>query len=61
MSVLDGPRTELRHIIHGGSTYWAAYENGELRLKDGRLIAERGVTYLPPCQPTKIMASTSTT
>jgi 5-oxopent-3-ene-1,2,5-tricarboxylate decarboxylase / 2-hydroxyhepta-2,4-diene-1,7-dioate isomerase len=55
MSVLDGPRSELRHVVHGGSTYWAAYENGELRLADGRLIAERDVRYLPPCNPTKII------
>jgi 5-oxopent-3-ene-1,2,5-tricarboxylate decarboxylase/2-hydroxyhepta-2,4-diene-1,7-dioate isomerase len=45
----------LRHVIHGGTAYWAAYEDGELRLKDGRLIAERDVTYLPPCNPTKII------
>lgn len=55
MSVLDGPRSEMRHVVHGGSTYWAAYENGELRLQDGRLIPEREVTYLPPCAPTKII------
>jgi 5-oxopent-3-ene-1,2,5-tricarboxylate decarboxylase / 2-hydroxyhepta-2,4-diene-1,7-dioate isomerase len=55
MSVLDGPRSEMRHVLHGGSTYWAAYENGELRLQDGRLIPEREVTYLPPCNPTKII------
>src|SRR6185312_10545355 len=55
MSVLDGPRKELRHVVHGGSAYWATYENGELRLDDGRLIAERDVTYLPPCNPTKII------
>jgi len=55
MSVLDGPRKELRHVVHGGSAYWATYENGELRLGDGRLIAEREVTYLPPCNPTKII------
>jgi 5-oxopent-3-ene-1,2,5-tricarboxylate decarboxylase / 2-hydroxyhepta-2,4-diene-1,7-dioate isomerase len=55
MSVLDGPRSELRHVVFGGSSYWATYENGELRLQDGRLIAERDVVYLPPCNPTKII------
>jgi len=55
MSVLDGPRTELRHVIHGGSAYWATYDRGELRLTDGRVVAERDVIYLPPCQPTKIL------
>ncbi|HEX4114039.1 MAG TPA: fumarylacetoacetate hydrolase family protein [Stellaceae bacterium] len=55
MSVLDGPRSELRHVVFGGSAYWADYENGELRLGDGRIVAERDVTYLPPCNPTKII------
>jgi 5-oxopent-3-ene-1,2,5-tricarboxylate decarboxylase/2-hydroxyhepta-2,4-diene-1,7-dioate isomerase len=55
MSVLAGPRSELRHLVHGGSTYWATYDSGELRLGDGRVVAEREVTYLPPCQPTKII------
>jgi 5-oxopent-3-ene-1,2,5-tricarboxylate decarboxylase/2-hydroxyhepta-2,4-diene-1,7-dioate isomerase len=55
MSVLDGPRSEMRHVIHGGSATWATYENGELRLTDGRLVAERDITYLPPCNPTKII------
>jgi len=55
MSVLDGPRSESRHVVFGGSTYWATYENDELRLQDGRLIAERDVVYLPPCTPTKII------
>jgi 5-oxopent-3-ene-1,2,5-tricarboxylate decarboxylase/2-hydroxyhepta-2,4-diene-1,7-dioate isomerase len=55
MSVLAGPRSELRHLVHGGSTYRATYDSGELRLGDGRVVAEREVTYLPPCQPTKII------
>jgi 5-oxopent-3-ene-1,2,5-tricarboxylate decarboxylase/2-hydroxyhepta-2,4-diene-1,7-dioate isomerase len=55
MSVLDGPRSELRHVVFGGSAYWANYENDELRLGDGRIVAERDVTYLPPCTPTKII------
>ncbi|HEX4111161.1 MAG TPA: fumarylacetoacetate hydrolase family protein [Stellaceae bacterium] len=55
MSVLDGPRSELRHVVYGGSAYWANYENGELQLGDGRIVAEREVTYLPPCHPTKII------
>jgi len=55
MSVLDGPRIERRHVVHGGTAYWATYDHGELRLDDGRLIPEREVTYLPPCRPTKII------
>lgn len=55
MSVLDGPRTERRHVIFGGSACWATYDSGELRLDDGRVVAERDVRYLPPCAPTKII------
>jgi 5-oxopent-3-ene-1,2,5-tricarboxylate decarboxylase/2-hydroxyhepta-2,4-diene-1,7-dioate isomerase len=55
MSVLDGPRTELRHVMFGGSATWAHYENGELRLGDGRIVPEREVQYLPPCTPSKIL------
>lgn len=55
MSVLDGPRRELRHVVYRGSVYWADYDSGELRLQDGRVVAEREVQYLPPCAPTKIL------
>lgn len=55
MSVLDGPRKELRRILHGGSAYWAEYRDEQLHLEDGRAIAEAGVQHLPPCSPGKIL------
>ena len=55
MSVLDGPRKELRHIIHGGSACWAECRDGELHLGDGRVIPEADVQHLPPCTPSKIL------
>jgi 5-oxopent-3-ene-1,2,5-tricarboxylate decarboxylase/2-hydroxyhepta-2,4-diene-1,7-dioate isomerase len=55
MSVLDGPRTESRHVVYHGSAYWATPQEGELRLDDGRIVPEREVHYLPPCAPTKIL------
>jgi 5-oxopent-3-ene-1,2,5-tricarboxylate decarboxylase / 2-hydroxyhepta-2,4-diene-1,7-dioate isomerase len=55
MSVLEGPRRELRHVVFGGSAYWAEYRAGELYLGDGRVLSERAVQHLPPCSPTKIL------
>jgi 5-oxopent-3-ene-1,2,5-tricarboxylate decarboxylase / 2-hydroxyhepta-2,4-diene-1,7-dioate isomerase len=55
MSVLEGPRRELRHVVFGGSAYWAEYREGELHLGDGRVLSERAVQHLPPCSPTKIL------
>jgi 5-oxopent-3-ene-1,2,5-tricarboxylate decarboxylase / 2-hydroxyhepta-2,4-diene-1,7-dioate isomerase len=54
MNVLEGPRRELRRVLVGGSAYWAEPVEGGLRLADGRII-EEPVSYLPPCQPTKIL------
>jgi 5-oxopent-3-ene-1,2,5-tricarboxylate decarboxylase/2-hydroxyhepta-2,4-diene-1,7-dioate isomerase len=55
MSVLDGPRKELRRVIHGGTTYWAEWRDGQLHLDDGRAISEAAVQHLPPCNPSKIL------
>ncbi len=55
MSVLEGPRRELRHVVYRGSSYWADYRDGELHLGDGRVVPERDVLHLPPCAPTKIL------
>jgi 5-oxopent-3-ene-1,2,5-tricarboxylate decarboxylase / 2-hydroxyhepta-2,4-diene-1,7-dioate isomerase len=54
MSVLEGPSRELRRVLVGGSAYWAEPVEGGLHLADGRII-EGPVSYLPPCQPTKIL------
>ena len=55
MSVLDGPRSEVRRILHGGVPSWVRVDGDELVLGDGRRVAEASATYLPPCDPTKIL------
>jgi 5-oxopent-3-ene-1,2,5-tricarboxylate decarboxylase/2-hydroxyhepta-2,4-diene-1,7-dioate isomerase len=56
MSVLEGPREEWRRILHQGTPVWVKpEEGGRLRLGDGRTVDEASATYLPPCDPTKII------
>jgi 5-oxopent-3-ene-1,2,5-tricarboxylate decarboxylase / 2-hydroxyhepta-2,4-diene-1,7-dioate isomerase len=55
MNVLEGPRTELRRILHQGTPQWVRLEGDELLLADGRRVVEAEATYLPPCEPTKIL------
>ena len=55
MSVLTGPRREIRRIMIEGSAYWASPVEGGLQLGDGRVVEETRVRYLPPCEPTKIL------
>jgi 5-oxopent-3-ene-1,2,5-tricarboxylate decarboxylase/2-hydroxyhepta-2,4-diene-1,7-dioate isomerase len=57
MSVLDGPRREVRRILEGGTPQWAtASEDGsELLLGDGRRVAAASALHLPPVEPTKIL------
>src|SRR5215210_6308056 len=55
MSVLEGPREEWRRIFHEGQPKWVTPEGEALLLGDGRRIAEVEVTYLPPCDPSKIL------
>jgi 5-oxopent-3-ene-1,2,5-tricarboxylate decarboxylase/2-hydroxyhepta-2,4-diene-1,7-dioate isomerase len=55
MSVFDGPRRELRRVLHEGVEHWVRPDGEELVLGDGRRIAEATATYLPPCDPTKIL------
>ena len=55
MSVLTGPRREIRRIMIEGSAYWAMPVEGGLQLGDGRVVEEARVRYLPPCEPTKIL------
>ncbi len=58
MSVLDGPRREMRRILYEGSVYWVtAREDGRLELADGRLVAEKEARHLPPCTPSKILCT----
>jgi 5-oxopent-3-ene-1,2,5-tricarboxylate decarboxylase/2-hydroxyhepta-2,4-diene-1,7-dioate isomerase len=55
MSVLTGPREEWRRILHEGHAEWVRPEDDRLKLADGRSVSEAEVTYLPPCDPTKIL------
>ena len=55
MSVLDGPRQEWRRVLHEGQPKWVRPEGDRLLLGDGRHIADSEATYLPPCDPTKIL------
>lgn len=55
MSVLEGPRRELRRVMLAGSTHWAECHGDVLRLDDGRELSESDVSHLPPCTPSKIL------
>src|SRR2546426_11588521 len=55
MSVLDGPREEWRRILHEGQPKWVKPAGERLLLGDGRQVAEAEATYLPPCEPSKIL------
>jgi 5-oxopent-3-ene-1,2,5-tricarboxylate decarboxylase / 2-hydroxyhepta-2,4-diene-1,7-dioate isomerase len=55
MSVLDGPREELRRILFEGCPTWVKPEGELLRLADGRTTSEATAIYMPPCNPSKII------
>lgn len=55
MSVLKGTREEWRRILHEGTPKWVRPEGDLLRLGDGRSVRDEDATYLPPCDPTKII------
>ena len=55
MSVLDGPRQEWRRILHEGQPKWVRPDGDRLLLGDGRSVGDAEATYLPPCDPTKIL------
>ena len=57
MSVLDGPRREIRRILESGTAQWVTVSDGggELVLGDGRWVPEATATYLAPSDPTKIL------
>lgn len=57
MNVLDGPRREVRRILDGGVPHWVtpSDDGHELVLGDGRRIEEATASYLPPCDPSKII------
>lgn len=57
MSVLDGPRRELRRIVHEGGAHWVtpSEDGAQLIFENGRRVAEATASYLPPCEPSKII------
>ena len=55
MNVLSGERIERRRIFHEGRPEWVHVDNDNLILGDGRVVDEKSATYLPPCDPTKII------
>ena len=55
MNVLEGERCERRRILLEGRHEWTTVDGEELVLMDGRRIVESQATYLPPCDPTKIL------
>lgn len=55
MSVLTGPRRELRRIVHNGTEHWAEHTAEGLVLGDGRLVQPQDVIHLAPCMPSKII------
>ena len=55
MNLLDGPREEWRRILHEGQPKWVRPDGDRLIFGDGRTIADAEATYLPPCDPTKIL------
>jgi 5-oxopent-3-ene-1,2,5-tricarboxylate decarboxylase/2-hydroxyhepta-2,4-diene-1,7-dioate isomerase len=55
MSALEGPRREIRRILHEGTPQWVRLDGDLLLLGDGRRVREADATYLAPCDPTKIL------
>ncbi len=55
MSVFDGPRQEIRRILHGGVACWVTLDGDDLVLGDGRRVREASASYLAPCEPSKIL------
>jgi 5-oxopent-3-ene-1,2,5-tricarboxylate decarboxylase/2-hydroxyhepta-2,4-diene-1,7-dioate isomerase len=55
VTVLDGPRRELRRVAHGGRVHTARLHGDDLVLDDGRVIPEATATYAPPVEPGTII------
>ncbi len=55
-SVLEGPREEIRRILHGGHPVWTTVDGDSLVFGDGRRVSAAEAVHLPPCDPTKIIA-----
>jgi 5-oxopent-3-ene-1,2,5-tricarboxylate decarboxylase / 2-hydroxyhepta-2,4-diene-1,7-dioate isomerase len=57
-AVMRGPRVERRRVLIGGSAFWGTMrEDGHtLQLDDGRTVDAADACYLPPVNPSKIIA-----
>jgi 5-oxopent-3-ene-1,2,5-tricarboxylate decarboxylase/2-hydroxyhepta-2,4-diene-1,7-dioate isomerase len=55
VSVLDGPRRDLRRVVFGGRVHTCQLEGDVLVLDDGRTLPEAGAVYASPVQPTTII------
>ncbi len=55
MSVLDGPRRELRRVLYGGRLHGCQVDGDRLALDDGRSLAEGDALYAPPIEPGTII------
>lgn len=60
-AVMQGPRVERRRVLIGGSAFWGTVveegaDAGKLRLDDGRMLDADEQSYLPPVDPSKIIA-----
>jgi 5-oxopent-3-ene-1,2,5-tricarboxylate decarboxylase/2-hydroxyhepta-2,4-diene-1,7-dioate isomerase len=55
MSVLDGPRREVRRIIVGGRTHHAVVDGDDLVLDDGRVAPLAGAVHAPAVEPRTIV------
>ena len=56
-AVMTGPRVERRRVLVGGSAFWGTMQDETtLRLDDGRTVDATAASYLPPVDPSKIIA-----
>jgi 5-oxopent-3-ene-1,2,5-tricarboxylate decarboxylase/2-hydroxyhepta-2,4-diene-1,7-dioate isomerase len=55
MNVLEGPRRELRRVVHGGRVHLCKVEGDRLVFDDGRVLDEAGAHYAPPVDPGAIV------
>ena len=56
-AVMRGPRVERRRVLIGGSAFWGTMQDeATLVLDDGRRIDAATASYLPPVNPSKIIA-----
>jgi 5-oxopent-3-ene-1,2,5-tricarboxylate decarboxylase/2-hydroxyhepta-2,4-diene-1,7-dioate isomerase len=57
-AVMRGPRVERRRVLVGGSAFWGTLQadGSTLALDDGRCLDAAQASYLPPVNPSKVIA-----